>query len=229
MTRAQAPANAARRGRPPKGATRLSRESIVDATLRVIDAEGVGAVGMRSVARLLGVDAKSLYNHVHGKDGLLDAVAEHLLSGMEIPARTGDVRLDLRAIADAFRDRALRHPEAAALTLTRQLASLEGLAPTEALLSVLRDAGCPLEESVHLLRVFVATLVGTLLREVHAGQAFGVGDSAVAARRQTLERSGLPRTAEAAPHLARFDRYAEYEYTVGTAIELMLSRASRPG
>ncbi|NUT50476.1 MAG: TetR family transcriptional regulator, partial [Saccharothrix sp.] len=69
----------ARRGRPPKGESRLSREAIVQATLRVIDAEGVSAVSMRAVGRVLGVDAKSLYNHVDGKDGLLDAVAEHIL------------------------------------------------------------------------------------------------------------------------------------------------------
>ena len=66
-----------RRGRPPKGAAQLSRAAILDAAVAVADAEGVSAVSMRSVARLLGVDAKSLYNHVEGKYGLLDALAEH--------------------------------------------------------------------------------------------------------------------------------------------------------
>ncbi|NKE63928.1 helix-turn-helix transcriptional regulator, partial [Lentzea sp. PSKA42] len=84
-----------RRGRPRTPL--LSRESIVAATLRVIDEEGVAAVGMRSVARALGVDAKSLYNHVDGKDGLLDAVAEQLLGGLVLPSRTGDARRDLHA------------------------------------------------------------------------------------------------------------------------------------
>ncbi|MGW4488701.1 TetR/AcrR family transcriptional regulator [Amycolatopsis sp. NPDC004368] len=72
----------ARRGRPPKGESRLSRAAIVEATLRVLDAEGVPAVSMRAVGRVLGVDAKSLHHHVDGKDGLLDAVAENLLGAI---------------------------------------------------------------------------------------------------------------------------------------------------
>ncbi|MFC8826493.1 TetR/AcrR family transcriptional regulator [Streptomyces sp. NPDC057137] len=220
-----------RRGRPPKGAAQLSRESIVEATLRVVDAEGVSAVGMRSVARSLGVDAKSLYNHVEGKDGLLDALAEHILGGLALPEPTGDVRRDLHAIARAFRDRALRHPEAASLVLTRQLASFEGLAPVATVLRVLRGAGCPTGEAVHLLRVLLATLIGTLLRELSAGTAFGVGDNAgIAARQEALERSGFPVLAEVAPHLARFDREAEFTYAVSFAIDAVVTRvqASNP-
>ncbi|HEX4813105.1 MAG TPA: TetR family transcriptional regulator, partial [Nonomuraea sp.] len=155
----------ARRGRPPKGESQLSREAIVQATLKVIDADGINAVSMRAVGRVLRVDAKSLYNHVDGKDGLLDAVAEHIVGTIALPELTGDPRVDLRAIAYAFRERALAHPEAASLVLTRQLASLEGLAPVEAVLAVLRDAGCPTDESVHLLRMLVAAVIGTLLRE----------------------------------------------------------------
>lgn len=215
----------ARRGRPPRGATQLSRDTIVEATLKVNDTDGVNAVSMRAVARVLGVDAKSLYNHVEGKDGLLDAVAEHLLGAIALPDLTGDLRIDLRAIARAFRDRALAHPEAATLVLTRQLASFEGLAPVEAVLSVLRDAGCQPEEAVHLLRALVATLIGTLLREVSAGPTYGTTDTAgIARRRSTLEASGLPAVAGAAEHLARFDGAAEYEFAVTLALDALTAR-----
>jgi AcrR family transcriptional regulator len=220
----------ARRGRPPKGTAQLSRGLIVEATLKVIDADGIAAVSMRSVARTLGVDAKSLYNHVDGKDGLLDAVAEHLLGGVALPEPTGDFAADLRAVADAFRDRALLHPEAASLVLTRQLASLAGLAPVEALLSILRTAGCPVDEAVRLLRVLVAALIGTLLREVQAGPTFGATDAdGFSQRREALERSGLPRIVEAAADLARYDRDVEYEYAVNAAIDLAARRITAPG
>ncbi|MCP2241609.1 transcriptional regulator, TetR family [Lentzea aerocolonigenes] len=218
----------ARRGRPPKGESRLSREAIVEATLRVIDTDGVGAVSMRAVGRVLGVDAKSLYNHVDGKDGLLDAVAEHILGTIELPERTGDLRTDLRAIAHAFRDRALTHAEAAALVLTRQLASFEALAPIEAVLTVLRAAGCPAEEAVHLLRTLVATLIGSLLREINAGPTYGTTDIEGIARRQAvLEGSGLPAIVGAAPHLARFDPGAEYDFTVEFALDALAARLGR--
>ncbi|MFJ8062456.1 hypothetical protein [Streptomyces sp. NPDC096142] len=68
-------------------------------------------------------------------------MVEHLLAGVSLPSRTGDPVADLRAIADAFRVRALLHPEVAHLVLTRQLNSFEGRAPGEALLAVLRSAG----------------------------------------------------------------------------------------
>ncbi|MCP9950889.1 TetR/AcrR family transcriptional regulator [Actinomadura madurae] len=214
-----------RRGRPPKGESRLSREAIVQATLQVIEADGVNAVSMRAVGRVLGVDAKSLYNHVDGKDGLLDAVAEHLLGAVVLPEPTGDPRADLRAIADAFRERALTHPEAASLVLTRQLGSFEGLAPVEAVLVVLRDAGCRPDESVHLLRMLVATVIGSLLREVSAGPAYGTTDIAgIARRRSVLEGRGLPAIAEAAPHLARFDGAAEYEFAIGLVLDALIAR-----
>jgi len=215
----------ARRGRPPRAESRLSREAIVEATLQVIDADGVNAVSMRAVGRALGVDAKSLYNHVDGKGGLLDAVAERILGTIALPELTGDLRTDLRAIAYAFRERALAHPEAASLVLTRQLDSFEGLAPVEAVLAVLRDAGCPSGESVHLLRTLVATLIGALLREVSAGPVYGTTDLAEIAQRQAiLESSGLPAIAGAAAHLARFDAAAEYEFTVGLALDALAGR-----
>ncbi|MFD4352611.1 TetR/AcrR family transcriptional regulator [Nocardia sp. NPDC058518] len=221
-------ASAPRRGRPPKNEQQLSRAAIVEATLKVIDAEGVAAVSMRAVGRVLGVDAKSLYHHVDGKDGLLDAVAEHLLGSIALPDATGDLRADLWAIAMAFRERALAHPQAASLVLTRQLASFEGLAPIEAVLNILHNAGCTPRESVHLLRTFVATLIGTLLREVDAGPTYGTTDTTAIARRQaTLEGSELPAVAAAAEHLARFDGAEEYEFAMNLALDALLSRLTQ--
>ncbi|WP_335975501.1 TetR/AcrR family transcriptional regulator [Streptomyces sp. CA2R106] len=217
----------ARRGRPPKGTAQLSRDGIVEATLKVIDADGTAAVSMRSVARALGVDAKSLYNHVDGKDGLLDAVAEHLLGGIALPELTGDFATDLRAVADAFRARALLHPEAAALVLTRQVTSLAALAPVEAMLAVLRGAGCPVGEAVQLLRLLVAALVGILLREVRTGPTYGVVEAGgLAQRRALLAGSGLPHVAEAVAELAHFDREEGYEYAIDAAIDVVVRRVA---
>lgn len=217
----------ARRGRPPKGASLLSKDIIVDATLEVIDAEGVRGVNMRAVARVLGVDPKSLYNHVDGKEDLLDSVAEALLAALDLPEPEGDLAIDLRSLAHAFRDRALAHPEAASLVLTRQLSSLEGLAPVEAVLRVLRGAGFGAEESVQLLRAVLATLIGTLLREVHAGPTYGAGDAtSIAQRTAALEESELPEVAAAAPHLAIFDADREYDYTVELLLDAVCRRAA---
>lgn len=218
-------ASTGRRGRPPRGTALLSRDAILDTAIAAIDDEGVAAVSMRTVARRLGVDAKSLYNHVDGKDALLDGVAERILSGVEMPAPTGSLEDDLRAIAHAFRRGTLAHPHAATLVLTRQLSSLAGLAPIEAVISVLLQAGATPAEAVHLLRTLLAGLIGTLLREVEAGPTFGVTDPDGIARRQgVLAGSDFPALAETARYLARCDHDAEFDFTVDLMIGAVTAR-----
>lgn len=181
---------------------------------------------MRAVAARLGVDAKSLYHHVDGKDGLLDAVAEHVLAGFTIPAPTGSLRVDLLALARDFRRDALAHSRAAALVLTRQAESPAALAPVEAVLETLRGAGFPPGESVRLLRSLLALVIGTLLREVDAGPTFGVGDiEGIGRRRAALEESGFARLAEAATELARCDHEREFEFALGLMVDAVVLRA----
>jgi AcrR family transcriptional regulator len=60
------------RARPTKGPKRgLSLEQIVDAGVRVANAEGIGGVSMSRVAGELGTSAMSLYRYVASKDELL--------------------------------------------------------------------------------------------------------------------------------------------------------------
>jgi AcrR family transcriptional regulator len=60
------------RDRPTKGPRRgLSLEQIVDAGIRVANAEGIGGVSMSRVANELGTSAMSLYRYVASKDELL--------------------------------------------------------------------------------------------------------------------------------------------------------------
>ncbi|MFI0767501.1 TetR/AcrR family transcriptional regulator [Streptomyces sp. NPDC021218] len=221
------PGTPPRRGRPRKGASTLTRAAIVGATISLIDEEGVEGVSMRTVARRLGVDAKSLYNYVDGKDNLLDAVAEHILAGLSLPEPTGSLDVDLRAIGRTFRAGTLAHPRAGALVLTRQLSSTTGLQPIDRVLSILRAAGCHPAEAVHLLRTLLASIIGTLLREVTAGPTFGaVVPEAEARRRRDLESSGMPALVEAAPYLAHFNHDEEFEYALDFIVTAVTRKAA---
>jgi TetR/AcrR family transcriptional regulator, tetracycline repressor protein len=192
----------------------------------IIDGHGAEGVSMRAVANTLKVDAKSLYNHIDGKEALLDAVAERVLAGLRFPAVSGVLDDDLRAIARAFRRVALSHPRAAALILTRQLSSSAALAPVEAVVSLLRHAGFGPKEAVHLLRAFLATAIGTLLREANAGPTFGAADLAgIARRRATLVGSRMPAVVEAAPHLARCNHGEEFEFAIELVIDAVKARS----
>ena len=53
------------------GKTRLSQDGIVAAAVTLADQEGLDGLSMRRLAQQLGVDAMSIYYHLHDKDALL--------------------------------------------------------------------------------------------------------------------------------------------------------------
>ena len=55
-----------------------------------MDAEGLEAVTMRRVAREVGVEAMSLYNHVADKEDLLDGVCARVMADFRFPDEEGD-------------------------------------------------------------------------------------------------------------------------------------------
>ncbi|WP_410611776.1 TetR/AcrR family transcriptional regulator C-terminal domain-containing protein [Amycolatopsis sp. lyj-109] len=207
-----------RRGRPPQGV--LSRERILLAGLALVDEEGLAAVSMRKLARRLGVDPMSLYNHVDGKDALLDGIAEVLLAEIPAPPAEADLRETMSALAHGFRAALLGHPRAAPLVFTRRLASMTALAPVEAVLAPLLAAGYPPDRAVHGLRAVLAFLIGTLMREVEAAPTFGGSVQRLA----DLEGSGLPAVSLAAPFLAVCDHEAEFEF----GLRIMLDALGEP-
>src|SRR5580704_12135929 len=60
----------------------LTRQAIVDAAIKIIDAEGLDAVSMRRIAQDLGTGAASLYAHVADKEELLDLVVDQIMGEM---------------------------------------------------------------------------------------------------------------------------------------------------
>jgi len=218
-------ASRASRGRPRLGASQLSRSRIVEAALELIDAQGLPAVSMRSVAQILGVDAKSLYNHVDGKEGLLDAVADHILSTVELPPRTDAFEEDLRSIARAFRRHALRHPNATLLVLTRPTESIGSLAPLERILSLLVGAGCSHELAVHLLRLLMATMLGSVLRDASfEPRSTNTSWDVLTQRAEQMASSGLRHVVAATPYLISFDSEVEFEFSLNLAIAAIVSQ-----
>ncbi len=57
-----------------------TRSKIVDAAARLLQEQGPAAVTTRGVAEAAGVQAPTIYRLFGDKDGLLDAVAEHVLA-----------------------------------------------------------------------------------------------------------------------------------------------------
>jgi AcrR family transcriptional regulator len=64
----------------------LSRERVLDAALALADESGVESLSMRKLAKELGVEAMSLYNHVASKEDLLNGLVDRVFAEIEPPS-----------------------------------------------------------------------------------------------------------------------------------------------
>lgn len=119
----------------------LSRESIIDAALRIIDTEGVDAVTMRRVGQELDTGGASLYAHIDNKDELLQLVLDRVLGEVRYEGITADPRHwreQLKEICRNLHAVLLSHRDIAKVGLGQVPVGANSLAGMEAMLSVMK-------------------------------------------------------------------------------------------
>lgn len=124
--------------------TPLSRERVLEAAIRLADEGGIESLTMRKLARELGVEAMSLYNHVANKGDLVDAIVDLVVSEIELPSSSADWELAVRQCAISAHEAFLRHPWACSLAMSGasgRTARMSRVRYMEWLLGRLRDAG----------------------------------------------------------------------------------------
>jgi AcrR family transcriptional regulator len=118
----------------------LSRDAIVDAALRVVDAEGTDAATMRRVAQELNTGAASLYAHIDGKDELLDLVFDKVI-GEVVFDETPDPRRwrqQVRALCVAWHDVLLAHRDLAKVGLGKVPSGPNAVQSMERMLAIMK-------------------------------------------------------------------------------------------
>jgi AcrR family transcriptional regulator len=206
----------------------LNRGRIIAAAIDIIEREGADAISMRRIAMELGVGAMSLYNHVPNKAALLDGVAESVLSRIEFtddPSAHWTERV--RVQARAFRQIAHDYPRSTMVVVSRQLRSPAGMLPIERALATLRGAGFDGPEAVHVLRMFVAFIVGSLLREVGVTPGFAPVRSDLKAG--DVDPALFPEVSALASYLASCDHDDEFEFGLEMLIQAMAARKETIG
>lgn len=98
-----------RGGGQPSG---LDRDRITEATVRLLDAEGLAGFSMRRLAAELNVTAMSVYWYVDTKDDLLELALDAAFGELALPDPDTDEdwRDQLRGLARAYRGLLVRHP-----------------------------------------------------------------------------------------------------------------------
>ncbi|MFI7547586.1 TetR/AcrR family transcriptional regulator C-terminal domain-containing protein [Actinoplanes sp. NPDC049599] len=177
----------------------LSRERALAAAVTLADTEGLKALTMRRLAADLGVEAMSLYYHLPGKGGLLDGLAETVVT--EIAAAVAltsdpaaDWRTSLRRRFLAARQVMLRHPWAPGLLSSRPAIPFGVFAYYDEIVATLLDGGFSHRIAHRALHAFGSLALG-VAQEIFSPAAAGGNTDVEAAE------ADLPAMAAALPHL----------------------------
>lgn len=212
----------------------LTRETVLRAGLRLMDAEGLEAVTMRHLGREVGVEAMSLYNHVRDKEDLLDGITELVLSQMASPPETDDWVEQAHAACHEWRRVFNAHPNVVRLLAERNhpLTSVAALRPVEFALEILTRAGLSSTETVRAFQAIGGYLFGFVLMET-GNLVAGQSPKALVDDPETLLRldpgDELPRFSELAPYFVQCDMDETFEFGLELLLDGIRARTDRAG
>ncbi len=136
------------------------------AALALADAEGIEALSMRRLAKELGVEAMSLYNHVAHKDEILGGITDLVASEVDLPSDASDWRTAMRRNAISARDVLLRHRWATSLWM-RQGGGPARLRNGDWMLRTLREAGFSKDLIYHGFHILESYVLGYTLQQLN--------------------------------------------------------------
>jgi AcrR family transcriptional regulator len=148
----------------------LTQEAIVDAAIKVLDAEGLDGLSMRRIADELDTGPASLYWHVGSKDGLLDLVLERIVGEQEVPDPDPERwQEQLKDVFRSMRATVLRHRDVVRISIGRVPMGPNALRWSERVLAILRAGGVPDELAVLGHHLLISTVNGFTIDETGEG------------------------------------------------------------
>jgi AcrR family transcriptional regulator len=157
----------------------LRRERVGATAVAVADAEGMGALTMRRLARELGVEAMSLYHHVANKDDMLTGMVDLIFGEIGLPEGS-DWRVAMRQRAVSAREVLSRHRWAIGLLDTRSAPGPATLRHHNAVTGVLRRGGFSVAMTAHAHALLDSYIYGFAIQEASLPFESPEGAAAVA-------------------------------------------------
>lgn len=221
------------RDRPAKAP--LSEDAVVDAALTVLRSDGLEAVTMRRVAAALDTGAASLYVYVPGREGLLQAMLDRVISAIELePPGPSRWRAQLHLLLQRMHQALVDHAGIAAMTLAASPTTEAVLRLTENLLGVLLAGGLDPQDAAWACDIFVSLVMATA-REDDLRRRPGRGDDGD--RREQVDElyktfTGLPpdRFPLLASHAAQMvagDGSERFRFAIDVVTDGVVARAAR--
>lgn len=157
----------------------------------VLTDEGIDGLGIRAVARRLGVAPNALYSHVRSLDELLDAVLDDVLGEVELPVcdeLSSDPVGVVRTIMTRSYDVLLAHPGLMPAYLDRQGArGIQAQRLGTVTLEALERAGLAPADAREAMRVLIVNTIGFAAFSARSEQA-GPGSIPAAELRGNFEQ-----------------------------------------
>ena len=144
----------------------LSKERVLHAAVEFADAHGIEALSMRRLAKELGVEAMSLYNHVANKDEILGGIVEIVASEVEVPSDPASWKDSIRRSAISAHDAFLRHRWACQLMTNTPAVVPSRMRWMEGVLATLRGAGFSPNLTHHAYHALDSHITGFTLWQV---------------------------------------------------------------
>ena len=142
----------------------MSRERVVRAALDLADQQGLDELTMRNLGRALAVEAMSLYNHVAGKDDLLDGMVDIVFGEIDLRC-DGDWKPAMRRRAISAREVLGRHRWAVGLMESRVHPGPASLRHHDSVLRCLREAGFSVSTAAHAYSLLDSYIYGFALQQ----------------------------------------------------------------
>jgi AcrR family transcriptional regulator len=181
---------------PRKG---RNREQVLQAAVALADETGIESLSMRKLGQALGIEAMSLYNHVAGKEALLDGMIDLVFAEIELP--TGeDWKKALRGRAISMREALARHRWAVGLMESRTNPGATTLRQHDAVIGCLLAAGFSMELTAHAFAAVDSYVYGFALQE--KGLPFDTPEQTAEMAQAMLAHFPV----DEFPHLAAFTR-----------------------
>ena len=145
----------------------LSRERVLLAALALADDGGIEALTMRRLGERVQVEAMSLYNHVAGKEDILDGIVDLVFSEIVVPPDTADWKTTMRRRATSTRDVLGRHPWATILMQSRTKPGPATLHHHDSVIGSLRKAGFTIDMAAHAFSAMDGYIYGFALQQLN--------------------------------------------------------------
>jgi AcrR family transcriptional regulator len=212
----------------------LTRDRVLMSAMKVADSEGLPSLSMRRLGKELGVEAMSLYHHLPGKHGVLDALAE-ALAGEILTAvagrsseQTANWKIDLRSRCLTARQVVLRHPWAPALFATRRSIPIGLYRYVDAIVGLLVRAGFTHQIAHRALHAMGSLMFGfaqELFSPPSSGGRLNVEEAAAEFERLAVVCPNLAAMIDsefhraADPKIGWCDSQEEFEFTVDLLLD----------